>query len=87
MREKHVAATLQRLATEGASMLVLSRKPNQSITIGSDIRVLVVGLARDHVKLGIEAPHGVRVQRSEVGAQPVGKGSVETDKPRDARAR
>ncbi len=68
-------------------MLVLSRKPNQSITIGNDIRILVVALDRDHVKLGIEAPRGVRVHRSEVTARPVGKESVEADKPRDARGR
>ena len=64
-------------------MLVLSRKANQSITIGSDIRIVVVGLERDHVKLGIEAPRGVRVHRSEVAAREVGKPS-EADNPRDA---
>jgi carbon storage regulator len=64
-------------------MLVLSRKANQSITIGSDIRIVVVGLQRDHVKLGIEAPRGVRVHRSEVAGRPVGKES-EGDNPRDA---
>jgi carbon storage regulator len=82
MREEHVAAYGQHPATEGAFMLVLSRKPNQSITIGSDIRILVVGLDRDHVKLGIEAPRGVSVHRSEVTARQVGKGSAEADKPR-----
>jgi carbon storage regulator len=68
-------------------VLVLSRKANQSITIGSDIRIVVVGLERDHVKLGIEAPRGLRVHRSEVPARPVGKQSDEADKSRDAGAR
>ncbi len=68
-------------------MLVLSRKPNQSITIGNDIRVVVVELEHDHVKLGIEAPRGLRVHRSEVAARPVGKDPVEPDKTRDARGR
>ncbi len=49
-------------------MLVLSRKANQSIMIGSDIRILVVGVDRDQVKLGIEAPKDVPVHRSEVYA-------------------
>ena len=49
-------------------MLVLSRKANQSIMIGSDIRILVVGVERDQVKLGIEAPKDVPVHRFEVFA-------------------
>jgi carbon storage regulator len=47
-------------------MLVLSRKLNQSIMIGSDVRIVVVGVDRDHVKLGIEAPRDVPVHRFEV---------------------
>jgi len=50
-------------------MLVLSRKANQSIMIGNDIRILVVGLDRDQVKLGIEAPRHVPVHRFEVFAE------------------
>jgi carbon storage regulator len=50
-------------------MLVLSRKANQSIMIGDDIRILVVGLDRDQVKLGIEAPRHVPVHRFEVFAE------------------
>jgi carbon storage regulator len=47
-------------------MLVLSRKANQSIMIGSDIRLVVVGIDRDQVKLGIEAPRDVPVHRLEI---------------------
>jgi carbon storage regulator len=47
-------------------MLVLSRKPNQSIMIGNDIRILVVGVDRDQVKIGIEAPRHVPVHRFEI---------------------
>jgi len=47
-------------------MLVLSRKINQSIMIGDDIRIVVVGVDRDQVKLGIEAPRTVSVHRSEI---------------------
>jgi carbon storage regulator len=50
-------------------MLVLSRKANQSIMIGNDIRILVVALDRDQVKLGIEAPRHVPVHRYEVFAE------------------
>ncbi len=47
-------------------MLVLSRKINQSIMIGDDVRVVIVAVDRDQVKLGIEAPRAVPVHRSEV---------------------
>ncbi|MGC2406530.1 MAG: carbon storage regulator CsrA [Candidatus Cybelea sp.] len=47
-------------------MLVLSRKANQSIMIGSDIRIIVVGVDRDQVKLGIDAPRDVPVHRLEI---------------------
>jgi carbon storage regulator len=47
-------------------MLVLSRKMNQSIMIGDDVRIVVVAVDRDQVKLGIEAPREVPVHRSEI---------------------
>jgi len=47
-------------------MLVLSRKTNQSIMIGDAIRVIVVGIDGDQVKLGIEAPRDVPVHRFEI---------------------
>jgi carbon storage regulator len=50
-------------------MLVLSRKANQSIMIGDDIRILVVGVDRDQVRLGIEAPRHVPVHRLEIFAE------------------
>ena len=47
-------------------MLVLSRKLNQSIMVGDDVRIVVVSVDRDTVKLGIEAPREIPVHRSEV---------------------
>ena len=47
-------------------MLVLSRKINQSIMIGDGVRIVIVGVDRDQVKIGIEAPREVPVHRSEV---------------------
>jgi len=48
-------------------MLVLTRKTNQTIEIGKDVRIVVVAIERGQVKLGIEAPQGVAINRSEVG--------------------
>jgi carbon storage regulator len=47
-------------------VLVLSRKLNQSIMVGDDVRIVVVSVDRDTVKLGIEAPREIPVHRSEV---------------------
>lgn len=47
-------------------MLVLSRKKNESIVIGSDITIVIVEIRGDKVRLGIEAPKDVSVHRREV---------------------
>ncbi len=47
-------------------MLVLSRKPLQSIMIGSDIKITVVKVERNQVRIGIEAPRELTVLRSEL---------------------
>ena len=47
-------------------MLVLKRKRHESILIGSDIRVTIVEVAGGGVRIGIEAPRGVQVDREEV---------------------
>jgi carbon storage regulator len=47
-------------------MLVLSRKPLQSIVIGSDIRITIVKVERNQVRIGIEAPRNVTILRDEL---------------------
>ena len=47
-------------------MLILSRKPNESIFIADDVVVTVLRIRGDQVKIGIEAPMGVPVHRKEV---------------------
>ncbi|WP_018084736.1 carbon storage regulator CsrA [Desulfurispora thermophila] len=47
-------------------MLVLSRKKNQTIYIGPDIKLTVVEISGDTVKLGITAPRQVDILRAEV---------------------
>ena len=46
-------------------MLVLSRKPAEAIRIGDDILIKVIAIRGGQVKLGIEAPQGIRVMRTE----------------------
>jgi len=47
-------------------MLVLTRKRDESIMIGDDIKVTVVDVRGDQVKLGIEAPRHIPVHREEI---------------------
>jgi carbon storage regulator len=47
-------------------VLVLSRKPDQSLHVGDDILVTVLAIDGDRVKLGIEAPRSIAVLRHEV---------------------
>ena len=47
-------------------MLVLARKPNQSIMIGDDIEIRIVDVKGDQVKIGITAPKNIRVDRKEI---------------------
>ncbi len=47
-------------------MLILTRKLGESITIGDDIKVSVLGIHGRQVRLGIDAPSDVVVHREEV---------------------
>jgi len=47
-------------------LLILTRKLGESITIGDDIRVSVLGIRGRQVRLGIEAPLKVVVHREEI---------------------
>jgi carbon storage regulator len=47
-------------------MLVLTRKRNESIMIGDDIEVSVLGVVGEKVRIGIDAPRDIPVFRKEV---------------------
>lgn len=50
-------------------MLVLSRKPNESIVIGGEITVTILEIRGDQVRIGIDAPRSVTVHREEIHAE------------------
>lgn len=47
-------------------MLVLSRKAGEAIVLAGNIKIQVLGIENDRVKLGVEAPPDVLVLRSEL---------------------
>ena len=47
-------------------MLVLSRKLGQRFQVGQDIRITVVKIDRNSVRIGIEAPDDVTIYREEI---------------------
>ena len=47
-------------------MLVLSRKPGQEVVIGDDIRVTVIAIHGNQVRLGFTAPAGISLRRLEL---------------------
>ena len=58
-------------------MLVLSRHAHEGIQIGESIRVVVVAIRGDQVRLGIIAPDDVPIARDELGPiQPRAKGQT-----------
>ena len=50
-------------------MLVLTRKPDQSIMVGTEIEITVLEVRGEQVRLGIRAPRNVTVHRKEVFEQ------------------
>jgi carbon storage regulator len=47
-------------------MLVLTRRPGESIRIGNDVTVTVLEVRGDQIRLGVDAPRSVKVHREEV---------------------
>ncbi len=47
-------------------MLILTRKPSESITIGDDIKIQVIEIKGKQVRLGIDAPKKYVIHREEV---------------------
>ncbi len=47
-------------------MLVLSRKPNETIKIGDQIEVRIIEVKGDTIRIGIEAPKSVEILRGEL---------------------
>ena len=58
-------------------MLVLTRKEGESIVVGNDVKITVVSIGPGRVKVGIEAPKWMAIDRQEVHERK----QLETDVP------
>jgi len=47
-------------------MLILSRKPNEALILQDDIKITVLGIKGNQVRIGIEAPNNISVHREEI---------------------
>lgn len=65
-------------------MLVLSRKPGESVTIGDEVRITVLSISGKQVRIGIEAPNDIAVHREEIYNKIAKESSPETiEEPND----
>lgn len=47
-------------------MLVLTRHTGETIMVGNDIKIVVLGVRNNQVKIGIDAPEEIAVHREEI---------------------
>ena len=47
-------------------MLILTRRTNETLMIGDDVKITVLNVKGNQVRIGIDAPHDVAVHREEI---------------------
>ena len=47
-------------------MLILTRRPDESLIIGNDVKVTILGIHGNQVRIGVTAPKNITVHREEV---------------------
>jgi carbon storage regulator len=65
-------------------MLVLSRRPGESININENIVVTIIEIRGDKVRLGIDAPKDIKVHRQEVAEAIAAKLTEESNPATDS---
>jgi carbon storage regulator len=64
-------------------VLVLTRKVEESITIGNNITVSVLEIKGNQIKLGIKAPRDIPVNRTEVFESIIRENIMASESPMD----
>ncbi len=60
-------------------MLVLSRKLGQRFQIGPDVRITIVKIDKNTVRIGIEAPDDLSIYREEIASRATDRPAVEVE--------
>ena len=64
-------------------MLILTRRVSESLMIGDDVTITVLGVKGNQVRLGVNAPKDVSVHREEIYERIRAEGSTEAEGPVD----
>lgn len=62
-------------------MLILTRRVGESLIIGDDVTITVLGVKGNQVRIGVNAPRDVAVHREEILNRMQGEQSPPADKP------
>ncbi|MGH8530128.1 MAG: carbon storage regulator CsrA [Nevskiales bacterium] len=62
-------------------MLILTRRVGETVMIGDEITVTVLGVKGNQVRVGVNAPRDVTVHREEIYRRIAEEGSSETPQP------
>ena len=58
-------------------MLVLTRKIGEEIIINNDIKIAILDVRGREIRIGIEAPKSVKINRKEIHEKMIASGEIE----------